>query len=169
MARTATKKKPAPRARRSVKHFAKELPESIASPSVAHGYTSYQHKDTLGKTITDEKNQRLIIWIGVSAIMTIIVVIWILNLNNLIEPQTLSAQDSKDRPALDVQTLKTELKDTLSQVRDDMKNLQQFSAITQSITPSTAPATISPSATPSVTSSMSPSVTPTATPNTLPN
>jgi len=87
-------------------------------------------------------------WLGISLLMVVIVGAWIMNLSQVIGPDTFSTKTEARQDAEDLKALRDDLQNAFSEVKDDLK---QFEALTQT----------SPSATPSV--------SPTVLPNTLPN
>jgi|GEM_PF-2019341 len=154
MSKIKTKKKTLNK--RAKKTESKQLPQSAMTASVAHGYSNYNHSKELPKKM-NEKTQRLIMWTSIGAIMTIIVVVWILNLNTMIKAQSPAPLEEDNKKAADLEVLKKDLQETLSQVKTGMNELQQLSKTTETAKPST------------ITGTELPQVTPSITPNTLPN
>lgn len=125
-----------------------EMPGS----SVAHGHAP--HDISLTHDHSKEKNKRLVMWIGVSVIMTAVVIAWILNLKQLLGPDAFSLTPRGSQLDVDFESLKQGLRETMGEVKSSVQNLE-------TIAPTT---TAAPAMTP-VTST----ITPSAQPNTLPN
>lgn len=147
--KTNTKKSVSPKRRSRKPAVLKTV--ALSGGSVAHGHSSVSHQHHAQSQIED-KNKRLVMWLGVSVVMAVIVGIWITNLNRILGASDIFPRTS-EQEKLDFASIKSELSDTLSEVKNDLKNLE-------------APVIGTPTAT------TSPSVTPTASPelpNTLPN
>ena len=157
MPRKAAVKKPATvKAKKTVKKTVKKstakhqvkkitvaipVPESPPLTPLTHGHTLH-YSDMHFKTNQESghrKKQRLIIGLGVSIIMTAIVIAWILNLKKLIGPEVDAAAQAPTTDYSELTKLKDELSKTLSDVKvqlNELQNIDQEPA-TATITPET--------------------------------
>ncbi len=125
------------------------VPSEIKTDSVAHGHSVHHHNikpHASGRF--DERSQKLVMWLGISAIMTAVIVLWILNLNRIVGADSSSAAGTeKTTPNSDFQQLSRDLKQTLSEVRTGLEKLetpvvsdvQKPSLITETTFPNTLP------------------------------
>jgi hypothetical protein len=149
-ATTQIKKKKAPTKRRSkIESGAPLVSTVLTSEPLVHGHSSHDDSARV-RSAHEEKNQKLIMWIGISSIMTLIVVLWIMNLNHIVDAEEILPRKSENQN-VDFGTLKKDLSETLSKVKDDIKQLNQPTTVTSTAVPETTP------------------ITNTAQPNTLPN
>lgn len=149
--KVAVKKSAAVKEKKSVKKTAKKktvkrqvkkipvtmpVPESPALAPLTHGHTLH-YSDMQFKTNQESgyrKKQKLIIGLGVSIIMTVIVIAWILNLKKIIGPEVDAAAQA---PTADYSEL-TELKDELSKTLSDVKvQLNELNSINEAPATST--------------------------------
>ncbi len=124
---------------------------ALSGGPVAHGHVSVPHHHH-AQSQTDDKNKRLVMWLGVSVVMAVVVGIWITNLNRILGAGEIFPR-TNEQEKLDFASIKSELSNTLSEVKNDMKNLEMPTSATPT-------ATTSPSVTPTVNPAL---------PNTLPN
>lgn len=147
------------------------LPASPALAPLTHGHSLYypniqfkpEHKSQ------HRKKQNLVIGLGVSVIMTVIVIAWILNLKKLIGPEVDAAAEQPTTNYSDLTELKNELTDTLSEVKGQLNELKNMSEepATSTIAPETEEAlrdafkaTVEKTVTETPTSSVSPTTLP---------
>lgn len=152
------KKKKLPRSKKTLrpkvqaksKESAVLLSTEISGTSITHGHTSYHHPIIEHKTKKiDDKSQRLIMYVGVSLIMTVIVVVWILNLKHTLGPNAFSimpASTENSATATDFEALKTNLTKSLDQVKGEIKDLEDLSktGVTATATPELITSTATP-------------------------
>ncbi len=117
------------------------VPVSPALAPLTHGHSLY-YSDMHFKTehkAEHRKKQKLIIGLGVTIIMTAIVVAWILNLKKLIGPEVDAATQAQTPSYSDLSDLKKELTDTLSEVKGQLNELNTITEqpATSTITPET--------------------------------
>jgi hypothetical protein len=125
-------------------------PITMTGNSVAHGHTSYDHNADLK---LNDKNKKLIMWLGVSVIMAAVVIGWILNLNQIVNSNAFVITPTNSQASVDFDNLKKNLEETIGEVKGGFKDLES----------------LTPSSTATPTTTITPSVTTTALPNTLPN
>lgn len=161
------KKTTSPRAKknlRSTDHVDKKasavlLSTDMSGVSMTHGHSPYHHRPAeITKKKIDDHSKNLIMYIGISFIMVVIVIFWIISLKSSLGSNTLFPQsESKNEPdqQADFQELKDNFSKTLSEVKGEIKSLEEAAKV--------APAT-------SVVNPLPPSntVSPVL-PNTLPN
>lgn len=146
-----------PLARAKSKESAVLLSTEISGASITHGHSAYQHPTIEHKPKKlDDKSQRLIMYVGISLIMTVIVVFWILNLKHTLGPDAFSitAPASEDpKTKTDFESLKNNLSKSLSEVQSEIKNLEDLSKTKSTepvITSTTTPAIITSEASPAL-------------------
>lgn len=115
------------------------VPEfTLVSPSLSHGHSVYQQNSKFQPT--QRKKHSLIIGVGVSVIMTLIVIAWIINLKSVISSPRFDSNLENQTPAqADLSDLKKELTETLSEVKghlNDLKSLEE-DTVTGVVTPDT--------------------------------
>jgi len=162
-----SKKTPRPTGRAASKESAVLLSTDMSGDSIAHGHAPYHH-NLVDKPVKklDERSQRLIMYIGISLIMVVIVIFWIMNLKHIMGPDAFSITASSSvnsKTKSDFDNLKSDLTKTLSEVKGEIKNLEDLSK--QIPTSTASPALISGTVTPATTTE---TVKP-ALPQTLPN
>ncbi len=111
----------------------KTLPLRPSGPSVAHGHTL--HFDNSPLKPSEEKNQRMIMWLGISVVMAAIVTVWILNLNQLLGPDAFSVQGVNSENNLELETLRDDLKDAFSEVQSSLGEFEELSTTTSTVAP----------------------------------
>ncbi|MCX6793234.1 MAG: hypothetical protein NTY12_04370 [Candidatus Falkowbacteria bacterium] len=129
--------------------------------SIAHGHSPFQLEELDKKTKKiDDRSQRLIMYIGVSLIMVVIVVFWIINLKSSLGPDAFSitsVNGTKKETTADFENLKNDLSNSISEVKGQINSLEEIAKQKEAVPTSTAnPATVSGTASPIL-------------PNTLPN
>ncbi len=135
---TQTKKKKAPTKRRSkIESGAPLVSTKLSSEPLVHGHSSHNDSAHI-RSAHEEKNQKLIMWIGISSIMTLLVVIWILNLNHIVDAEEVLPRKSGNQN-VDFGTLKKDLSETLNKVKDDIKQFNQPTTTTNTVVPQTLP------------------------------
>lgn len=154
--KVAVKKSTAVKEKKSVKKTAKKktvkrqvkkipvtmpVPESPALTPLTHGHTLH-YSDMQFKTNQESgyrKKQKLIIGLGVSIIMTAIVIAWILNLKKIIGPEVDASTQAQTPAYSDLTDLKKELTDTLSEVKGQLNELNNINEVpaTSTIAPDT--------------------------------
>lgn len=122
-------------------HVETAVPVSPALTPLSHGHSLY-YSDMHFKTehkAEHRKKQNLIIGLGVSIIMTAIVIAWILNLKKLIGPEVDAASQTQTPNYSDLSDLKKELTDTLSEVKGQLNELNTITEepATSTIAPDT--------------------------------
>ncbi len=139
-AATQTKKKKIPTKRRSKTESGAPLVSiKLDSEPLVHGHSSHDDSAHI-RSAHEEKNQKLIMWIGISSLMTLIVVLWIMNLNRIVDAEEILPRKS-DNQNVDFSTLKKDLSETLTKVKSDIKQFNQPGTVTTTAVPETAPIT----------------------------
>lgn len=137
--KAAVKKQPVAKAKKTVRkrtvkpRSEKVLLEAVvpASPALtplSHGHSLYYPDIQFTSKPRPEyrKKQTLIIGLGVSVIMTVIVIAWILNLKRIIGPEVEAASQQPVSTHSDLSDLKKELSDTLSEVKGQLSELKNI-------------------------------------------
>jgi hypothetical protein len=125
----------------------------VFKTSLTHGYAVSQELKT--KKFND-KNKNLIMFIGVGAIMVVVIIVWILNLGKTMGPDAFSVT-AKDSPSKQSFTdIKNELNASFSQFKDGVDKLKELST-NNAASPSEV-----------ITPTIEPNITSTTLPNTLP-
>jgi hypothetical protein len=125
----------------NMQEFSSEIkvPEfTLVSPSLSHGHSVYQQNSSFKPS--QRKKHSLIIGVGVSTIMTLIIIAWIINLKSVISSPQVDINLENQTPAqADLSDLKKELTDTLSEVKghlNDLKSLEE-ETVTGTVAPDT--------------------------------
>jgi len=111
----------------------KALPLRPSGPSVAHGHTL--HFDNAPHAQGNAKNQRMIMWLGVSVVMVAIVTAWILNLNQMLGPDAFSVQSASSEDNVELESLRDDLKSALTEVQEGLGNFEELSKPTSTAVP----------------------------------
>lgn len=140
------------------------LSTKISGTSIAHGHEPYHHHGVSHNNKIDDKSKSLIMYIGIGVIMTIIVIVWIINLRQTLGPNAFSLSAPETKGSADFSELRDDLNQTLSDVKNEIKKIEEKAKENQSptSTPTFIPtSTIVPTMTVTPTSTVMPSTTPT--------
>lgn len=110
------------------------VPPSPFLASSAHGHTIYQANAVLHSH--HDPRKKLTIILGVSVVMTVIVIAWILNLKRIVSPDVVASQKDSDI-SREFADLKKELSTTIEDVKgklNDLDSVNQASP-TSTVTP----------------------------------
>lgn len=145
------------------------VPPSPFLASFAHGHTMYQ-ADSVLRSHPDPR-KKLTIILGVSVVMTVIVIAWILNLKHIVTPDVAASKKDSDI-TMEFADLKKELSTTIEDVKGKLNELDSVNQAspTATVTPDVNEImrdTFKKSVQTEETSPTS-TVTPTVTPSTLP-
>ncbi len=149
------------------------VPDSPFLSSTAHGHTILQADTVLAPKL--DRRKHLTVVLGVSTIMTIIFIAWILNIRKIVSPDVVASPEPVNS-AQEFADLKKELTSTLEEVKG---KINELNTDTQQVPTSIVPPEISEEIresfikslqTTTPTSTITPEVTPTLTtpPSTLP-
>lgn len=104
------------------------LPEIFTiSPTISHGHSTYEFNSEF--TPRRRPRRSLVMVFGVSVIMVLIVVGWIMNLKQFINANVVAAPENNERQA-DFANLKEELNTTLGEIKGQLNELNEFDETT---------------------------------------